>query len=65
MGFHQAAVDSVSVNLLPRVQAAAHTVRLDLLMDLIASQLIAPHASTKLNQTRGPIRELHRKSDSA
>lgn len=34
-------------------------------MDLIASQLIAPHASTKLNQTEGPIHKPHGKSDSA
>lgn len=30
---------------------AAHTIPVDLLMDLIALQLIAPHANTKLNQT--------------
>lgn len=39
-------------------QAAAHTIPVDLLMDLIAFQLIAPHASTKLNQAEVPSTSL-------
>lgn len=38
---------------------ATHAIPVDLLMDLIAFQLIAPHANSKLNQTEvssaGPI----------
>lgn len=37
---------------------AAHAIPVDLLMDLIAFQLIAPHANTKLNQTEVPSTSL-------
>lgn len=68
---HQAGVDSICPTLSPLLPlslslslcrplhtAAAHAIPVDLLMDLIAFQLIAPHASTKLNQTEAPSTSL-------
>lgn len=69
-GPSQAGVDSICLNLfsspLPLFVSehrllhtmAAHTIPVDLLMDLIAFQLIAPHANTKLNQTEVPSASL-------
>lgn len=37
---------------------AARAIPVDLLMDLIAFQLIAPHANTKLNQSEVPSASL-------
>lgn len=66
-GLCQAGVDSICLSPfpsppLPLLDAlsrmlhtmAAHAIADDLLMDLIAFQLIAPHADNKLNQTQAP-----------
>lgn len=54
----QELTQSLSTSLCLWAQAAAHAIPVDLLMDLIAFQLIAPHASTKLNQTEVPSTSL-------
>jgi len=77
--FCQARVDSICLNPFSLVAfislfvslhsqlctMSAHTIPVDLLMDLIAFQLIASHASSTPKSNWGPIHEPHHKFDSA